>query len=86
MKRAAPLLVLGTLLLVIAVSFSTLTSFLVDWLWFDSLGFGAVFSTIWQHQAARSSRLPRALSVAGAGVNGLIATRAAGRRGCGGCG
>jgi len=74
MKRLAPLLVLGTLLLLLALSFSTITGFLVDWLWFDSLGFGAVFSTVWRTQVVVFAVAAGASAVVLA-INGLLALR-----------
>jgi uncharacterized protein len=48
MKRTVPLLILAALVITAVISFTTLSDFLVDWLWFGTLGFGAVFSTTWQ--------------------------------------
>jgi len=47
-RRTAPLVLLATLVIVAAVSVTTLSGFLVDWLWFDSLGYGAVFGAVWR--------------------------------------
>jgi uncharacterized membrane protein (UPF0182 family) len=52
MRRAAPLLIVAALLVVLLVSGATLSSFLVDWLWFDALGFAGVFATMWQTKLA----------------------------------
>ena len=49
------LLVVGILLGVGLILLSTLTWFLVDWLWFEMLGFGAVFATVWHTQLAAAS-------------------------------
>jgi uncharacterized membrane protein (UPF0182 family) len=74
MRRSVPLLILAVLLLVLAGTFSALTGVLVDWLWFDSLGFAAVFLTVWRTEvlafviAATLTALPLA-------VNGLAAVR-----------
>ena len=74
MRRAAPLLILGTLLIVVATSFSVLTSFVVDWLWFDSLGFGAVFFTVWRAQVVAFAGAA-ALTMLLLSVSGLFALR-----------
>jgi uncharacterized membrane protein (UPF0182 family) len=52
MRRTVPLLLSTVLLLTFAVSFFALGGFLVDCLWFDSLGFGAVFTTVWETKLA----------------------------------
>lgn len=75
MRRTAPLIVVATLLLVALISFSTLVGFLVDWLWFGSLGFGAVFSTVW-HTKLAVFAIATGLSFVVLVPNGLIATRA----------
>jgi len=76
MKRSGLLVVLATLLLVFLICFSTLVAFLVDWLWFDSLGFGAVFATVW-HAKLAVFVLATGVSFVLLAANGLIATRAA---------
>ena len=76
MRRSGPFIVLATLLVVVLISFSTLIGFLVDWLWFDSLGFGAVFSTVW-HTKLAVFALVAGLSFVVLVSNGLIATRTA---------
>ncbi|MBP1684484.1 MAG: hypothetical protein H6Q33_627 [Deltaproteobacteria bacterium] len=48
MKRAAPLTIFAALLLLVVIGFSTLTGLVVDWLWFDTLGFRTVFVTTWE--------------------------------------
>ncbi|MBI3782645.1 MAG: UPF0182 family protein [Deltaproteobacteria bacterium] len=75
MRRPSPIVIVGILLLVIAASFSQLTAFVVDWLWFDSLGLGAVFSTIWHTQfvAFVGATVVTAIVLA---VNGWVAVRA----------
>ena len=75
MRRTAPLIVVATLLLVALISFSTLVGFLVDWLWFGSLGFGAVFSTVW-HTKLAVFAIATGLSFVVLVPYGLIATRA----------
>jgi uncharacterized protein len=74
MNRRALLVVAG----LIAVGFvllSTLTGFLVDWLWFDTLGFGAVFATVWHTKLAVFGIATAATALALA-VNGLLAVGA----------
>jgi hypothetical protein len=66
------LLVVGILLGVGLIVLSTLTGFLVDWLWFEMLGFGAVFATVWHTQLAAFS-IAVGLSTLALAVNGLLA-------------
>jgi len=73
-RRPSLLLLVGLLLVVVLSAVSALTSFVVDWLWFDSLGFTAVFFTIWRTEAlvfAGATALTAVLLV----VNGLVAVR-----------
>jgi uncharacterized membrane protein (UPF0182 family) len=74
MSRRA-LLVIAGLIAAGLVLLSTLTGFLVDWLWFDTLGFGAVFTTIWHTKLAvfGIAMVATALALA---VNGLLAVGA----------
>ena len=72
-QRAALVLVL--LLIAVVVSFAALSDFLVDWLWFDSLGFGAVFVTVWQARVA-AFVIVAGISWVVLAVNGLLAARA----------
>jgi hypothetical protein len=51
------------------------TGFLVDWLWFDTLLFGAVFVTIWHTKLAVFGIVTAATALAVA-VNGLLAVGA----------
>ncbi|MFQ5665197.1 MAG: UPF0182 family protein [Candidatus Binatia bacterium] len=75
MRRTAPLLILlASLLVVVVVTFTALSGFLVDWLWFDALGFGAVFSTVWQVKVAAFTIAAVASAVLLA-TNGLLALR-----------
>ncbi len=74
MRRRAPLLILAVLLITVAGSLSALTSFLVDWLWFDSLGFAAVFFTTWRTQVAAFAGATGSAALLLA-VNGLFAVR-----------
>jgi uncharacterized membrane protein (UPF0182 family) len=76
MRPSAPLIVLATLLIVVLICFSTLVGFLVDWLWFGALGFGAVFATVWRTKLAVFA-IAAGLSFGVVVCNGLIATRAA---------
>ncbi|HVM98227.1 MAG TPA: UPF0182 family protein, partial [Candidatus Acidoferrales bacterium] len=46
----------------------------VDWLWFDSLGLGAVFSTVWHTQVAAFAAAA-ALTAVVLAINGLLAVR-----------
>jgi len=73
MRRTSSLLIVGILFLV-AFAFFALAGFLVDWLWFDALGFGAVFSTIWRTRAVvfAGAAAVTALVLA---INGLLAAR-----------
>ncbi|MFI5397221.1 MAG: UPF0182 family protein [Candidatus Binatia bacterium] len=48
MKRTVPLLILAALVITALIGFTTFSNFLVDWLWFGTLGFGGVFWTTWQ--------------------------------------
>lgn len=75
MRRSAPFIALATLLLAVLISFSTLVGFLVDWLWFGSLGFGAVFATVWQAKLTVFA-IAAGVSFVVLVPNGLIATRA----------
>src|SRR5215470_19204274 len=74
MKRRALLLSLAILLLIVVASFSALTGFLVDWLWFDALGFGAVFLTILRAQVMVGAGAV-ALAFGLLALNGLLAVR-----------
>src|SRR5262249_53846413 len=55
-------------------SFSALADFLVDWLWFDALGFGAVFLTILRAQVMVGAGAV-ALAFGLLALNGLLAVR-----------
>jgi len=74
MRRPSPFLILGILLVVVAVAFSALASFVVDWLWFDALGFSAVFFTIWRTQVVVFAAAA-ALTALVLAINGLLAAR-----------
>jgi hypothetical protein len=73
--RRTSLLILAILVIVGAASFSALTTFLVDRLWFETLGFAAVFSTIWQAQVVAFACVA-VLTALVLAVNGLLAVRA----------
>jgi uncharacterized membrane protein (UPF0182 family) len=47
MRRPATL-ILFALHIAAVVAFAVLSDLLVDWLWFDALGFGPVFVTVWR--------------------------------------
>jgi hypothetical protein len=47
-----PLLLLIGLAIAVFATLASLRSFLVDWLWFGALGFGAVFATVWHTEVA----------------------------------
>ncbi len=74
MRRPIVVVVLSALLLALLIAFFTLGDFLVDWLWFDTLGFGAVFRTVWEAKtlAFLVAGVVSALALA---VNGLLASR-----------
>ena len=74
MNRRALLLV-ASLIVAGLVLLSTLTGFLVDWLWFDTLGFGAVFVTVW-HTKLAVFGIATTVSILALAVNGLLAVGA----------
>ncbi|HUI25198.1 MAG TPA: UPF0182 family protein [Candidatus Kryptonia bacterium] len=74
MRRTSFLLILGILLVVVTGAFSALASFVVDWLWFDVLGFSAVFFTIWRTRVVIFAGTA-ALTALVLAVNGLLAAR-----------
>lgn len=63
-----------TLLLAIIGFVAVLSGFLVDWLWFSALGFGAVFTTVWQAKVI-SFGIAASISWGILTVNGLLAAR-----------
>jgi len=67
------------MLVVVAVLLAAVSHIVVDWLWFDALGFGAVFLTIWK---AKLTIFGIAASIATGvfAINGLLAVRAFGPR------
>jgi uncharacterized protein len=72
MRRITWLVTLAALVIALLAAFFTLSGFLVDWLWFGSLGFGAVFTTIWKTQVVAfvvAALLSAVLLV----LNGLLA-------------
>ncbi len=68
------ILVLFLVLIAVVVAFTALSGFLVDWLWFDALGFGTVFITVWKAKAAAFGIAAGVSWVVLAG-NGLLAAR-----------
>jgi uncharacterized protein len=73
MNRRA-LIIVVVALAASAALLSTLTGFLVDRLWFDTLGFGAVFATVW-HTKLAVFGIATGLSACLLAVNGLVAVR-----------
>jgi len=76
MRRTVPTLIIAALFLAVVIGFATLSDFLVDWLWFDSLGFGAVFWTTWRAKLIGFG-VASAVSSAVLAVSGLVAATAA---------
>src|SRR2546425_856733 len=76
MRHTATLVLFVALLVAVvgSVAIAMLSGFLVDWLWFDALGFGAVFSTVWKAKVVAFGIADGASWVALA-VNGLLAAR-----------
>jgi uncharacterized membrane protein (UPF0182 family) len=72
--RQSTLLTLFLVLIAVIVSCAVLSGFLVDWLWFDSLGFGAVFLTVWKAKLAAFG-IAVGLSWLVLALNGLLAAR-----------
>jgi len=80
MSAPRALLVVAGLLVTSLILLSMLTGFLVDWLWFETLGFGAVFATGWHTKLAVFTVVTGGSALVLA-LNGLIAVGAAGPRG-----
>ncbi len=76
MRRTAVLVALAAVFVVLLLSASTLSDIVVDWLWFNTLGFGAVFFTIWRAKIAAFAAAA-GISSALLAFNGLLAVRAA---------
>jgi uncharacterized membrane protein (UPF0182 family) len=76
MRRSAALFVLATLFVALLLLVIALSEVLVDWLWFNTLGFGAVFSTVWRTKLSVFG-IAAGISSALLAVNGLLAARAA---------
>jgi len=74
MRRSSPLILLAALLLGAVAITAAMRGFFVDWLWFGSLGFAAVFSTIWKAKATIFVVFA-AVSLLFLLVNGLLAVR-----------
>src|SRR5690349_16029332 len=72
--RQSTLLTLFLVLIVVIVSCAVLSGVLVDWLWFDALGFGAVFLTVWKAKLAAFG-IAGGLSWLVLALNGLLAAR-----------
>src|SRR5262247_3375722 len=67
--------VLFIVFIAVVISVAALSDFLVDWLWFDALGFGPVFVTVWQATVAAFA-VAAGVSWVVLAVNGLLAARA----------
>src|SRR5262249_58189843 len=74
MRRPATV-ILFALLIAVVMAFAVLSDLLVDWLWFDALGFGPVFVTVWQAKVAAFA-VAAGVSWVVLAVNGLLAARA----------
>jgi len=72
--RQFTIVTLVILLIAVIVAFAALSDFLVDWLWFDSLGFGSVFVTVWKVKVAAFG-IAAGISWVVLAVNGLLAAR-----------
>ena len=75
MRRRAAFAALAVLLVAALASFTALAGFFVDWLWFDSLGLGAVFATVWRMKVLVFGVATGASAILLA-ANGLVAARA----------
>ena len=67
-------LILGATIIVVLVILAVLSRFFVDLLWFDALGFGAVFTTVWLTEIIVFATAA-VLSSTILALNGLIAAR-----------
>lgn len=65
-------------LIAMVVALVTASDILVDWVWFDALGFGAVFLTMWTAKLAVFA-LTASLVGGTRALNGLLAVRASGQ-------
>ncbi|MGD0947309.1 MAG: UPF0182 family protein [Candidatus Binatia bacterium] len=74
MKRTVPLLIAAVLVIALTVGAATLSGLLVDWLWFNMLGFGAVFVTTWGTKLIAFG-VAAVLSAALLAFNGVLAAR-----------
>ena len=74
MKKSA--LLVAALIAAVSITFFIFSRFVVDLLWFGSLGFQAVFTTTWLTMLAAFA-IASALSAAVILLNGLVAARAA---------
>src|SRR5215813_12453449 len=74
MRQPSTLTLFILLLIVVIVASIALSGFFVDWLWFDSLGFGTVFATVWKTKVAAFG-IAAGLSWTVLVLNGLLAAR-----------
>ena len=72
-RRAAAIVLPVTLLVALVVGFLALDGLLVDWLWFGTLGFEAVFWTIWSARLVVFG-IAAGTSAAALATNALLAT------------
>src|SRR5262245_49599170 len=77
--RQSTFLTLFMVLIAVIITFAALSGFLVDWLWFATLGFDAVFLTVWKAKLAVFG-IAAGLSWVVLTVNGLLAARTPGLR------
>jgi len=77
MRRRALAFVVGALVIATAVAVTASSDILIDWLWFRSLGYGTVFTTVWTGRVVTFAVVAFASWLVLAG-NGLLAARAAG--------
>lgn len=77
MRRFSSLVFFTALLVAIIVSLVAASDVLVDWFWFDALGFGAVFLTMWKAKLAVFG-MTGSLAGGALAINGLLAVRPSG--------
>src|SRR5215510_2886583 len=77
MRRIPRPVVLMILLIAIVISLAAVSDVLVDWLWFDALGFGTVFTTTVKAKLALFGVTVGIVSSA-LTLNGMLAVRASG--------
>ena len=83
MSRRA-LLVVAVVIAFGLVLLSALTGFFVDWLWFDTLGFGSVFATVWHAKLTVFGIATAAEAVSSSVTTALATAATGGRLSCGG--